>query len=417
MLKLKSAMLYVGIIMFIKSLAGLAALKVQALLILPEGFAALGQFMTITGLVSNISSAAITTGMTVLLSRANAGEELNQTIRSGQIFAAILSCLISFCCLLLFFLGAGSLGMASLPRYLFLILAVAPWLITRSSIVQAQLTSSYQLNVFAKLNNASAVTVAFSIIVLTYFYGVTGSAIAVAVGPIVVAGFLIVFGSEKSSGRSIVGLPNSRNGDIRELAKFSMAMLVAVCAVPISHILIRSGMANEGLVEQAGYWSAVVRLSDIYMQFFGLLLTFYVLPKISSKKSLVEIKSQFLSHLGRLACLAIGVLCVVYVLREHLVSIALSSEFWPVTQLLPIQLAADFFRIILSFFFWFLYAHNMRTLAALEEVVQATSFWLLAFMGFSASGAQGIIYAHLFASIFTMVVIGGYLFMFLLRSR
>jgi O-antigen/teichoic acid export membrane protein len=409
-------MFYVAVIMIIKSLAGLAALKVQASLLLPSNFAVLSQFMTITGLVTNISNATIATGMTVLLSRAGATSNVGQLIRSGQVFSIGLSLIVSICCLIFFFLGTDLFSISPLPRYLFLILAVAPWLITQSSIVQARLTSSYQLNMFTRLSNGSVIAVAILIIVLTFYFGLTGSAIAAAIGPILAAGVLIMFGAMTRLERNPHLPSGSRIYDILELLRFSSAMLVAICAVPLSQIVVRGSMVSGGGVEQAGYWSAAVRLSDVYMQFFGLLLTFYILPKISSQKSFVDSKRLFVSYLGRLSLLAIGALTIVFVLREFVVTLALAPEFRPVISLLETQLLGDFFRIVLSFFFWFAYGQNLRMLAAIEEVLQACLFYIFFSVLWDHNDAQGVVVAHLFASVANTIIVGGCL-LFVLSRR
>jgi O-antigen/teichoic acid export membrane protein len=412
----KSAVVYVAAMIIIKSLAGLAALKVQASFLLPAGFAVLSQFATISGLVTNISNAAVTTGMTVLLARAEDSFSTNRIIRSGQVFSLGLSCIISIGCVIMFFYETRVISISPLPRYLFLILAAAPWLITQSSIVQARLTSSFQLNRFSKLSNGSVIGVALLIISLTFYFGLTGSALAVAIGPMLTAIILLWFAAEKYQDSGTVLPAGSRIRDIVELFRYAAAMLVSICAIPLSHILIRESLLNSASAKQAGFWSGTVRVSDIYMQFFGMLLIFYILPKIASQTKDVDSRRLFFRYLGLLALLAMAVLALVYVLRGFIVMLALAPEFRPVIGLLRLQLLGDFFRIVLSFFFWFSYGQNLRILAAAEEVLQALLFYLFFSVIINRIDAQGAVVAHCFASM-TNVVITGLCLLFVLYRR
>jgi O-antigen/teichoic acid export membrane protein len=410
---LKTATFYVAIIMVIKSLAGLIALKVQATILQPVSFAILSQFVTVSGLVTNISSSAVTAGMTVLLARAGAASNAARWIRSGQLFSMGLSFLISIICVGLFFYRTDLINISPLPRYLFLIIGISPWLITQSSIAQARLTSSFQLKRFTVLSNASAIAVAILIIILTFYFGVIGSALAVATGTMLTASILLFFATNEKLTEDFDISKNDLGRDIFELLRFSSAMLVSICAVPISQILIRKSIVTLAGAEQGGYWSATLRLSDVYMQFFGLLLITFILPKISAKTEARESRQIFMSYLWRLSFIGAIVLIVVYVLREQLVVLALAQEFRPATDLLPIQLLGDFFRIILSFFFWFAYGQNLRVLAALEELLQGGLFY---FFYHIRSDALGAVKAHLMASVANTIIIGA-CFLYVFSSR
>jgi hypothetical protein len=97
--------------------------------------------------------------------------------------------------------------------------------------------------------------------------------------------------------------------------------------------------------------------------------------------------------------------------------LALAPEFKPTIELLKIQLPADFFRILLSFFFWFSYGQNMRILAATEEVLQACLFYLFFKVLSISNDAQGAVEAHLLASAVNTIIIGGCLWATLSKRR
>jgi O-antigen/teichoic acid export membrane protein len=415
-------MAFVAVIMIVKSLAGLFALKIQATLLPPTSFAVLSQFMTISGLVTNISSAAITAGMTVLLARADATTRIRQLIRSGEIYSAGLSTAISIVCIILFFFGADMINIKPLPQYFYLLLAVSPWLITQSSIAQARLTSTYQLNRYSKLSSVSSIIASLLIVLLTFYFGLMGSALAVIIGPIFAAIILMVYVPNRidnSAATESLGTKRKdiKSNDIYELFRFSAAMLFAVFAVPMSQILVRGSIVNAGAAEQAGFWSASVRLSDVYMQFFGLLLTFYILPNIASKTKNIDSKKVFFHFLGRLSVLAVFVLVLVYALREIIITLILAPEFATVAGLMQTQLLGDFCRIILSFFFWFSYGQNLRTLAVVEEALQGGLFYILYLINQNFNYAERAVQAHFYASLINMIVIGAILLFTLSKRR
>jgi O-antigen/teichoic acid export membrane protein len=414
---LKTAMVFIAVIMVVKSLAGLFALKIQATLLLPASFAVLSQFMTISGLVVNISSAAITAGMTVLLARADATARIRQLIRTGEIYSAGLSATISIVCVILFFFGADVINIKPLPQYLYLLLAVSPWLITKSSIAQARLTSSYQLNRYTKLSSVSSIIASLLIVVLTFYFGLSGSALAVIIGPIFAAIILLAYVPNEIEKSVTNDSLDIKSNDIYELLRFSAAMLFAVFAVPLSQILVRGNMVDAGAAAQAGFWSASVRLSDVYMQFFGLLLTFYILPNIASKTKSNDSNKVFFHFLGRLSLLAVFVLFIVYALREIIIALILAPEFVSVTGLMKTQLLGDFCRIILSFFFWFSYGQNLRMLAVVEEALQGGLFYALYLINQNSNYAERAVQAHFYASLINMVVIGAILLLILSKRR
>lgn len=417
LLSIRSAMLFFAAMIVIKSLVGLIALKVQASILAPSSFAILSQFMTIANLVTNISSAAVITGMTVLLARSESQADVGHLIVAGEWFSAGVSCVISLSCVILFVFGKTLINISPLPAYLYLILAISPWLITRSSIAQARLTSAYRLDQFAKLSNVSVITVAGLIIVLTLYFGLLGGAIAAAVGPMIAATILLLFAANKPFSRDTAGAAPKRVKHVRELLQFSSAMLVAVCAVPISHLLVRDSMVGAGAIEQAGFWSSTVRLSDVYMQFFGLLLTAFILPKISSQAAQSQSTRLFGAYLGRIALTAAAIISIVLVLREYLVALALAPEYGATASLLKTQLPADFLRVVLSFFFWFAYGQNLRVLAATEEILQACLFFMIFKFGYQGADAQGAVSAHLIASLINTLIVGTWLWLTLSKRQ
>jgi|GEM_PF-6594678 len=397
----------------VKSVAGLLVLKVQAAFLLPALFAVLSQFSTMVGLVSNVSSATITTGMTVLMSRKKEPDYLLELVRAGILFSYGISFLISLACIILFFSNQSIFNIHPLPKGLLLILAITPWFVTRSSIVQAHLTSSYRLQLVSKLNNISVLVVAFCSILAIYFAGLLGGAIAIAFGQILTS-LVIILGVKETGLLKLKGSVNTSKY-IKELFRFSFAMIIAICAVPISQLVIRGSLLSIGMEDQAGYWSSSVRLSDVYMQFFGLLLTFYVLPKLSSYKNANESFNGFLRYLFGISLLAVLLLSTVYFFRSYIVMYVLDLSYRPVIDLLAYQLLGDFFRVILSFCFWFSYSHELRLLAIVEEVLQGVLFYIYFLYLPNPVDANHTVQAHLAASLTNLIIIGQILICILWR--
>ena len=240
---------------------------------------------------------------------------------------------------------------------------------------------------------------------------------AVIIGPIFAAIILVVYVPNEIEKSVTNDSLDIKGNDIYELFRFSAAMLFAVFAVPLSQILVRGHMVDAGAAAQAGFWSASVRLSDVYMQFFGLLLTFYILPNIASKTKSNDSNKVFFHFLVRLSVLAIFVLFIVYALREIIVALILAPEFVSVTGLMKTQLLGDFCRIILSLFFWFSYGQNLRMLAVIEEALQGGLFYALYLINQNSNYAERAVQAHFYASLINMFVIGAILLLIISKRR
>jgi hypothetical protein len=167
---------------------------------------------------------------------------------------------------------------------------------------------------------------------------------------------------------------------VTSLLKFGGSMYLAAAAVPLVWVYIRSDLALREGWQAVGLWQSVSRLSEAYMQVFGVIFMNYALPQIASAAP--SERTHRLRHIALLIfALFLSGAAVLYFSRDIVLRLAFSRAFTDATTFLVPQIVGDGFKLLSLLFVYYLMALNRATVQAAMELLQAglilVAYWIL----------------------------------------
>lgn len=393
MARLKAGVHFASSIL-VKAVAGLIVIKLLAWKLGPDGFGLLGQLMTLVAITGMFAGGGITNGLIKVLAKSPIESKdgqawLSTAFTLTTIISALVAILLSvFSTTLSDHLMQG--GFAAL----FICLGLAQAFVGYGSLIQAEASSRGESGFYAKVNILGTLLGTAILAVSVIFFGFNGAAYSIMLMPAItgIVAFLFMFFHRRQLLQFFKFFFDRVR--MRHLMSFSVLALVGSTSVPIAQILMRDGLAQQFGWEQVGLWQGVIKLSDVYMQFVGVVLMNYVLPRYASASNAHSVIEEFkLSLMWLLSALLLGFV-VLYGLRDFIVRLVFSDEFLPMTDYFLPQMVGDIFRTVASAISIIFMARGAVRVSILFEFAQGM-FLFLAFMVMRGSfGAMAPVYAH-----------------------
>lgn len=155
--------------------------------------------------------------------------------------------------------------------------------------------------------------------------------------------------------------------------------LVSAATVPISQLLIRGHLIQSFSVEQAGYWEGMNRISGLYLMFVTTSFSVYYLPKLSEIKTQDLLRKEIVKTYKIITPIILVSLAAIYILKDTVISILFTTEFYPMKDLFLWQLIGDFFKIMSWILAFLMVAKSMTKLYIITEVFFSALFVGLSF--------------------------------------
>lgn len=384
---------------------GIFSVRVISEFLGPNGMALTGNFRNFTSLFKSISILGLKEGLIKLfLENSESKEEKNNIISSFLVFFLLLSFFLAF--LILFFAEDFSLYLFKetlFATYLRYFAVLLPFFV-----LQTLLVTLFNANQeFKKIVGIQIVTNIFlfvSSFYLIYNQNLNGAFFAIAIADFISFVVTIIFVRE----RFIFSL-KFQSSYLYTISKFIAMALVSAIVIPVTAILVRNYIIDHSNLYNAGIWEAITRISGFYMMFFSAGLSLYYLPKLSALQTDIEFKAELKYYFKILVPVFAGVLLLVFLLKDVMISIALTSEFKPVSELLIWQLLGDLFRIMTLAFGFQILVKAMVIKYVLVEVIYNVLFLIVSFFLFDSLHVKGIMQAYVIANAITFFMV---LFMF-----
>ena len=409
MARLKAGIHFASSIL-VKAVAGLIVIKLLAWKLGPDGFGLLGQLMTLVAITGMFAGGGITNGLIKVLAESPvASKEGRAWFATAFTLTTVISAIVALL-LMIFSTVLSSRLMQGGFTALFVGLGLVQAIVGYGSLVQAEASSRGESSFYAKVNILGTVLGTLVLAFAVNSFGFDGAAYSVMLMPALTGVVALLF---MASGRRELFQFSKFLVDrvrMRHLLSFSVLALVGSTSVPVAQILMRDGMAQEFGWEQVGLWQGVIKLSDVYMQFVGVVLMNYVLPRYASAANLDLVIKEFkVSLLWLLAALLLGFI-VLYSLKSFIVKLVFSNEFLPMTDYFLPQMVGDIFRTIASAISLIFMARGAVRVSIIFEFAQGIFLFLVFLILLSTCGSMTPVYAHVITygllSIFMAVGLG-----------
>lgn len=369
------------------------------------GIASIGQIRNVMAMLTSTSTLGIFSGVVKYVAEYKENKpELIKLFSTATVFV-LFGSLIS--ALVLFF-GADYFSNYLFANtefnYAFKLLAVIIPFIAINRTLNAVINGLSDYKKYAIIELASYLLATVAILIGLYNLKLDGVIIAIALAPViqlVVLGF--VFGKKLKKTLPLEKI-NFKLTYRNKLIAFTLMSFVSAFLLNYIEIKIRTRVATEININEAGYWTAVSFISKNYMVFASGLFTLYVLPKFANIHTRGDFKKEVLNiYKTILPIFGLGML-LVYLLRNVIIDFVY-PDFKGMEPLFKWQLLGDFVRLCALVLAHQFLAKRLVKSFLVTEIISLVLFYVLTLVFIKIYDTEGIVIAHFVRYIiyFTMV--------------
>lgn len=357
-----------------KILMGFVLVKLIAFYLGPAGLGELGHLMSLVTVVTMVSGGGITNAVVKYVSeyRDNLKARLI-FIRESFSYSVVVSSIIFFS--LVLFSSKLSLFLFKKEDYFWIIVVLA---FVQYGMAIANLVSGVAIGmmlheVYSKIQIIGSV-ITFPIVWLfVAFGGIAGASL----GLIAVSSMTLlpaIYFYLKSPFFSRITFIKIRYQKLKDISSYTLMVIVSAISFPLVEFVVREILIQGSGYESAGVWQGSVKLASAYLGFFGVFLSYYFVPKISSVKSKLEIKKITLEMLCFVGAVFLFGSSILYFWRDFFIPLILSSKFSVLKDLILYQIIGDFFKVLSYVFAFVAVSKAAAKLYIIGELIQGTMF-------------------------------------------
>lgn len=396
-----------GIAVVIKMLTMLGLNKILAIYVGPAGYAAIGNFQNAAQMITTFASGAINTGVVKYTAEYHDDEEKQRQVWRTAGTIAVLGSVIT------------GIGVAVFSKQIaqwflqdesyntvFIWFSVTLVFFIFNTLLLAILNGKKEIHRYIIANIAGSL---FSLAVtsaLAVQFGLHGALTALAIHPsfAFIITLYLCYKADWFKFSYLFGRLDKQV--VLNLSKYTAMALTSAACVPVSHILIRTHLANTLGMDAAGYWEAMWRLSAAYLMLVTTTLSLYYLPKLSELKDPKEIKAEILQGYKIILPVAAACSLVIYLLRDFIIGVLFTSDFIPMRDLFAWQMVGDTLKIGSWILAYLMLGKAMMKLFIASEIVFAAGFYGWTYFLTGMYGLEGVTIAHAINYAIYWVVMG-----------
>ena len=384
---------YTSIATAISFISGFIVTKVVAVKIGPEGMAYLGQFQNTTAILTMFGTGAIASGVIKYLAQYRNDPQKRQQIISTATFIVLV---FSFTVSMIVVICSNFLSEIVFKTHdfwlVYLIFGLLVSTVSFNVIFAAILNGLNYVKQLTLINTLGSL-VGIGITVLSaYYFGVKGVLLSSTFLSVII--FCIHLFFLRKIG--IVWRPVIKRPDAsitKMLAGFTLMAVVSGLLVPAIQILIRDRIIHRFTIQEAGYWQAVVKISDYYLSFITLVLAVYYVPKLSEIQDRLMLRKEIVFAYKIIIPTVSIIAFAVWICRDLIIKILFTQEFIPMKPLFTFQLLGDVLKIGSWLLATIMIAKAMTKIYIITEFIFAVVYIVLSYYCIEKFGLIGATYA------------------------
>jgi PST family polysaccharide transporter len=380
----------------IKIIAGILISKFIAIYIGPQGMALIGNLRNFSSVIQSLSISGLYKGAVKLISQFKTDTvALTKTLSTVFYFGFFTAILVSFLC----YYNAefiNSLIFYTNYNYTYVIetLALVLPFYALNMFAFSIMNGFSKYKILLIINIISQVLGLLVTLLLIWQENIDGALVAVVITPALNVLITIVGIAFRQNLIASIRITHVSFSVLNKLSPYMIMALVSAIALPIVMIIIRNYLTAEIGIKEAGYWTAMTRVSDYYLMFINSLMTFYILPRFAEITTRRAFRKEVFSFYKSIMPLFVGLLIIIYFSRSLLINILFTEDFRPVEDLFGYQLVGDFLRVLsMVIAFQFLakkmFAHYIILEVFLVVIMYISSIYLI-----DVFGLQGAVMGH-----------------------
>ena len=337
--------LYSGVSTAISILVRLISNKIIAVYLGTNGIFLLGQLKDFLRLSNVFSGFGIENGIIKYTSEFQKSEGELRKILSTSFKVHIFFSLI-FCILILIFRNtiAEYLLVDFDSTFYFLILSISVISFSIHTLLMSIINGIKKIKLYVTINVVSVVISAILMITLVLKYAIIGALYALIINQIItLLVTLFLFYIYKPFNFNLL-FSNFNINYFKKLSGFSIMAITGPTCLIISTFIVRYYLSDKFDTNFAGSWEAMWRISAIYLLFLISTFKFYLIPTFSKLNS-ENLKKEVFKIWKVVIPIIIVITAGVYLLRDIIITVLLSNEFFLINEIIFLHLLGDIIKI------------------------------------------------------------------------
>ncbi|MEO1033103.1 MAG: O-antigen translocase [Bacteroidota bacterium] len=379
----------------VKIIAGILISKFIAVFIGPEGMALIGNLRNLLSTVQSIAIAGLYNGFVKLIGKCkNNLSELTNTLSTVFYLGFFSSVLLAFICYYNAEFINGLIFLNNNYTYVIETLSIVLPFYALNMFAFSIMNGFSKYRILLVINMTGQILGLLVTLLLIKQENIDGALIAVVITPALNLLITIVGIAFRKNLMSHIRITHINISVLRNLSPYMVMALVSSIALPIVYIIIRNYIISEIGIKEAGYWTAVTRVSDYYLMFINSLMALYILPRFAELKSRKEFRKEVFSFYKTVLPIFALILGIVYLSRGLLVNLLFTEEFRPIEDLFGYQILGDFIRVMSMVIAYKFLAKKMFTHFIIIEVFLFVIMYVSSVYLIDVFGLKGAVMGH-----------------------
>ena len=179
--------------------------------------------------------------------------------------------------------------------------------------------------------------------------------------------------------------------------------------LPMSQMLLRGYVISEISATEAGWWEAMNRISNMYLNVITTAFSVYYLPRLSEITDRIELHNEIMRCYKVIIPMLLGITMSIYLLRHVIVWLLFTPDFYPMETLFIWQLMGDFMKIVSWLLAFLMLAKAMTKMYIISEISFTLIYVCLCFVFIKNNGIIGLTQGY-FVNYILYAVFMGYVF-------
>ncbi len=332
----------------IKIIAGILISKFIAVHIGPQGMALIGNLRNFLSAIQSIAISGLYKGVVKFISQFKTDAvELTKTLSTVFYFGFSSSLLLAFLC----FYNAEFINDIIFSEnynytYVIEVLSIVLPFYALNMFAFSIMNGFSKYRILLVINIIGQILGLLVSLLLIWQENIDGALVAVVITPALSLLITIVGIAFRKNLMSSIKISHVSLSILNKLSPYMIMALVSAIALPIVMIIIRNYLIAEIGIKEAGYWTAMTRVSDYYLMFINSLMTLYILPRFAEINSTREFRKEVFSFYKTIMPVFIVLLLIIYLSRSLLINILFTEDFRPVEDLFGYQILGDIMRVL-----------------------------------------------------------------------
>ncbi|RBQ03560.1 O-antigen translocase [Pedobacter miscanthi] len=404
-MKLVRTVVFSGIVTFVRISSGFIASKIVAVLTGPVGVALVGSFSNFITIILTFANGAINSGVIKYTAEYKTKDTELKNLFSTSLLISIGASIITG---LIVLLSASQISNVIFSDKIYVnpvrVLAIGIIFYSLNSLLLAILNGMGEIKTYTTVNSLGSLFALLFTGVLVYFFKIVGALYALGLSQSVVF-FFTIFLVFKRKWFSKDYFSNKWDKAMSiKLSRYSLMAIITALTVPVSQIFIRNIIISTLGLNDAGYWQAMMRISDGYLMVVTTSLSTYYLPKLSALNDDAEIRQEILGGYKIIMPFVFLGCILIYFCRILIIHVLYTPDFLTIENLFVWQLMGDFLKLASWILAYLMLARGMIKPYIVTEIIFSALYVIFGFILINKYGLIGSTYAFALTYLLYLVV-------------